>query len=216
MFFQFGHFDAVGSVKEHPLLLAWPLAGGGAHFIPPGCAPEGLSAAKLHTWRNAQLATKCKYRDPVNAVSLLGLAIGGIRHGSQVSCFGLRIISQALGSTCKRKRDTMKHKTICRGAQGLIFALSFAASAAFAQGNSAQHANWRAIDNRTAHAQAQAAQFQRAAGPGDPISIAVVLKLNNPDALQSLITAQHTPGNASYHKWLNSAQSAQQFGPTQA
>ncbi|MDR0478418.1 MAG: alpha/beta fold hydrolase, partial [Burkholderiaceae bacterium] len=108
----------------------------------------------------------------------------------------------------------MKPSTICQGAQGLILALSLVATAAFAQGNSQSNANWRAIDNQTANS--SAAQFQRSAGASDPVSIAVVLKLNNPDALNSLITAQHTPGNPSYHQWLSSAESTQQFGPTQA
>jgi subtilase family serine protease len=108
----------------------------------------------------------------------------------------------------------MKHKTIRQGAQGLILAFSLVAAAAFAQGNSAQNANWRAIENRTANS--QAAQFQQAANASDPVSITVVLKLNNESALDSYVAALHTPGNASYHKWLSKVQVAQNFAPTVA
>lgn len=47
------------------------------------------------------------------------------------------------------------------------------------------------------------------------VSFKVVLPLRNSAGLQSLLTAQQTPGNASYHQWLTPAQVAAQFGPTQ-
>ena len=47
------------------------------------------------------------------------------------------------------------------------------------------------------------------------VSFKVVLPLRNTAALKSLLTAQQTPGNASYHQWLTPAQIAAQFGPMQ-
>jgi subtilase family serine protease len=47
------------------------------------------------------------------------------------------------------------------------------------------------------------------------VSFKVILPLRNTAALTSLLAAQQTPGNASYHQWLTPAQIAAQFGPTQ-
>jgi subtilase family serine protease len=64
------------------------------------------------------------------------------------------------------------------------------------------------------NAAATQAQYMSAASAIEPLSIAVTLKLNNRTALDTLIAAQHTPGNSSYHKWLTNEQSRDAFSPT--
>ncbi|PRC93737.1 S53 family peptidase [Solimicrobium silvestre] len=51
---------------------------------------------------------------------------------------------------------------------------------------------------------------------GEKKSITVSLQLRNQDQLESFLTALHTPGNASYHKFLTPEQFAAQYSPTQA
>ena len=51
---------------------------------------------------------------------------------------------------------------------------------------------------------------------GELKSITVSLQLRNQDKLESFLKALHTPGNASYHKFLTPEQFAAQYSPTQA
>ncbi|PRC93736.1 S53 family peptidase [Solimicrobium silvestre] len=51
---------------------------------------------------------------------------------------------------------------------------------------------------------------------GEQKSVTVSLQLRNQAQLESFLTALHTPGNASYHKFLTPAQFAAQYSPTQA
>ena len=51
---------------------------------------------------------------------------------------------------------------------------------------------------------------------GELKSVTVSLQLRNQDQLDNFLTALHTPGNASYHKYLTTEQFAAQYGPTQA
>jgi len=92
--------------------------------------------------------------------------------------------------------------------------LSLLTSTAFAQGVSQQQSTWRATNDRVFNS--ATAQFQRSAGASDPVSITVILKLNNEEALHDLTRRQRTPGDSSYRRWLSSAESTQQFAPTVA
>jgi hypothetical protein len=92
--------------------------------------------------------------------------------------------------------------------------LSLLTSTAFAQGVSQQQSIWRATNDRVFNS--ATAQFQRSAGASDPVSITVILKLNNEEALHDLTRRQRTPGDSSYRRWLSSAESTQQFAPTVA
>jgi subtilase family serine protease len=64
------------------------------------------------------------------------------------------------------------------------------------------------------HAAAPANARVTAAAPSATVDFEVFLPLRNKDALASLLTAQQTPGSASYHKWLTPAQFGAQFGPS--
>ncbi|MDR2012207.1 MAG: S53 family peptidase, partial [Rhodanobacter sp.] len=109
----------------------------------------------------------------------------------------------------------MKHKTIHRGARGLLLALSLLAIAAFAHGAGQPTARSAWATMHPAFHSA-GAQFKGAASASAPLSIVVSLKLNNKDALDRYILAQHTPGNPAYRHWLSHAESTSMFGPTQA
>ena len=49
-----------------------------------------------------------------------------------------------------------------------------------------------------------------------PVEFDVFLPLRNPSDLERLLTAQQTPGSATYQKWVTPAEYAAQFGPTAA
>jgi hypothetical protein len=124
----------------------------------------------------------------------------------------------------------MKPGTICRKASDFILAFTLVSAAALAQAAGAPPAttwvktndavfstiNTGGAANPVGAAVAATPQFQGAAAASQPVSITVVLKLNNKSTLDSYIAAQHTPGNAAYRQWLSSAQVAQNFGPTAA
>ena len=71
----------------------------------------------------------------------------------------------------------------------------------------------------TVHPLARAANDRGAAPDGMPLDrLQIVLKRSSAQesALQQLISEMHTPGTASYHKWLTPDQFGQQFGPSDA
>jgi len=110
----------------------------------------------------------------------------------------------------------MKCRTFQRGMRALLFALLLPLSlAAFAQSTGWITTNDPVFNPTTAQAKAQGATTA-ATTMAQPVSITVVLKLNNQDLLNSYIAAQNTPGDPAYHQWLSSAQTTQNFSPTVA
>jgi hypothetical protein len=71
--------------------------------------------------------------------------------------------------------------------------------------------------NGTVHPLANARNDKGAASSSMPLERMGILLKRSPaqeSALKELITGLHTPGNASYHKWLTPTQFGEQFGPS--
>jgi subtilase family serine protease len=125
-----------------------------------------------------------------------------------------------------------------RRARGLVLALSFLATAVFAQdaldtnGASTQLSTqpgtqqatqkaalsspsrpggWRSVPGSAF--KAAGAQFHGRAGADESVAIVVALALKK-DLLESHIVAQLTPGSPVYQRWLSSEESTALFGPT--
>jgi subtilase family serine protease len=132
------------------------------------------------------------------------------------------------GLFASNKEFAMKDKSICRQARKFILALSLVSAAAWVQAASAPPLSaWITTNGpifgaastsaaAASTAGAVGAQLQGTAAASQPVSIVVMLKLNNKSTLDSYIAAQHTPGNPAYRQWLTSAQVAQNFMPTAA
>lgn len=96
----------------------------------------------------------------------------------------------------------------------LIFVFLLLAAAVGAKEVSQQQVTWRTTNDGVF--KSETAQFVRDANAGDPVSVTVMLKLNDEDALDELIRRQGTPGDPDHERRLSAKESAQRFAPTRA